>query len=95
MRMGMHNDASEVKKLQQFLDTQIGANLPLSGFFGPLTDAAVRKFQLQYSGDVLNPWLAYGLPSATSSTGYVYKTTQREINNLYCASLQIPLPTLP
>ena len=95
MRRGLHNDPAQVKLLQQFLNDTMHANLPVTGYFGPLTDAAVRKFQLQYSGDILSPWVPYGLPNAETATGYVYKTTLRKINLLYCASLSIPLPTLP
>lgn len=95
MRIGRRNDVDEVKKLQTFLNQVLGTKLPVTGFFGSLTDKAVRDFQIKYNTEVLTPWVAYGLPSANTSTGYVYKTTQRMINNLYCESLKLPVPSLP
>ena len=92
-----------MKKLQQFLNsdpaTQVAVTGPGSpgnetGFFGPLTDAAVKKFQVKYAKDVLEPWNPFGLVNHIP-TGYVYKTTLRKINLVYCANLSIPLPTLP
>lgn len=89
MRMGKKdNNVEEVKKLQQFLNDHIGANLPITGFFGPLTDAAVRKFQTANTGDVLTPW------GIDASTGFVYQTTQRWINLTNCKTLSIPVPVL-
>jgi hypothetical protein len=95
MRQGQRNDSSEVKKLQTFLNALLGTNLPVTGFFGSLTDKAVRRFQLEYHDDVLAPWVIHGLTNDQTSTGYVYKTTQRMINNLYCTTLHIPMPQLP
>ncbi|HEY4517236.1 MAG TPA: hypothetical protein VJG64_04830 [Candidatus Paceibacterota bacterium] len=88
MRQGKkNNQLAEVKKLQQFLNDERQAHLPLTGFFGPLTDKAVRGFQIAHTEQVLKPW---GL---NTSTGFVYKTTQRWINLINCSSLNIPLPT--
>lgn len=95
LRKGRANNVQEVKKLQEFLNKEVGAGLPVTGFFGPLTEAAVNKFQIKYSSDVLTPWLTHGLPNSQSATGYVYKTTQRKINLVHCSSLSIPMPTLP
>ncbi len=89
MRMGKKgNDPAEVKKLQKFLNEQVGSNLPITGFFGPLTDAAVRKFQSAHTSDVLTPW------GIDVSTGFVYQTTQRWINLMHCKTLSIPVPVL-
>jgi len=85
---GSKNDPSEVKKLQQFLDNQMNAGLPVNGIFGSQTDQAVRNFQQKYAADVLTPW---GL---SAPTGFVYLTTQRWVNLLYCQSLTIPIPPL-
>ena len=94
MRAGKHNDKSEVVKLQTFLNTQLGLNVPVTGFFGSQTTAGVNAFQIKYQNDVLSPWAAYGHDGHTP-TGYVYKTTQHEINTLACASLNQPFPQLP
>ncbi len=94
---GYLNPSEEVVKLQEFLNAEVEANLPLTGFFGPLTEAAVRTFQLKYWEDVLQPWFVfpeYGVVDSDDSTGIVYKTTKWKINNIFCADSEI-LPTLP
>lgn len=87
-RMGMNNDSDEVMKLQQFLNDKVQANLPITGEFGPLTDAAVKKFQETYLEEILQPW------GITSGTGFVYLTTQRWINLMTCPKLDLPMPKL-
>ena len=103
MRRGMKNDPVQVKKLQQFLNSDPATRLAITGpgspgnetgFFGPLTEAAVNKFQVKYAEDVLEPWNRFGLLNHTP-TGYVYKTTLHKINLVYCANLKVPLPMLP
>ncbi len=94
MRQGsMTNDVQEVIDLQNFLNKEMNAGLPVTGFFGPLTDAAVRAFQIKYKSEVLDPWVKFGLTD--QSTGYVFKTTQWKINNIYCAPISFPMPPLP
>jgi hypothetical protein len=77
LRQSWDNDVTEVTKLQNFLN-QYGFPVPVSGFFGPLTHAAVSQFQEKYLSDVLTPW------GISYSTGFVYKTTKYKINNLVC-----------
>ncbi len=89
------NDPVEVMKLQVFLNKELGLNIPISGYYGPVSEAAVRQFQLKYSSDVLAPWVPHGLVNAVAPTGYVYKTTQRLINMIMCPSLNLPIPQLP
>jgi hypothetical protein len=72
----------EVSKLQKYLGVM------QTGFFGPLTNTAVKAFQLKYADSVLAPW-GLKLP-----TGYFYKTTQRQMNLLMCSTLNIPMPVL-
>ncbi len=84
----MVNDLDQVKKLQQFLNENIQANLPLTGEFGPSTDAAVKQFQTKYAEQILAPW------GITSPTGFVYLTTQRWINLMSCETLDLPMPKL-
>lgn len=88
MRRGRANDPAQVKLLQEFLNGEVQANLPVTGFFGPLTEAAVKAFQKKYADEVLTPW------GITEPTGFVYKTTLRKINLIHCGSLNIPMPDL-
>ncbi len=82
------NDTDQTKKLQAFLNKWMGANLPITGFFGPLTSAAVKAFQAKYADDILKPW------GITAPTGLVYFTTLYEMNLLECPSLTLSLPPL-
>lgn len=93
LRLGSHNDASEVQKLQNFLNANLGTKLA-SGVFDTDTDAAVKTFQLKYWDEVLKPWVPTGLKNDHTPTGYVYKTTLRKINNLACPALNLPTPSL-
>ena len=43
-----------VRKIQQFLNIVRGEKLPLSGVYGPLTKAAVKRFQEAYRKDIFN-----------------------------------------
>jgi len=83
-----NNDPAEVKKLQQFLNAELHLNLPLTGIFDAATDKAVRDFQSAHTEQILTPWHLEG------PTGFVYLTTQRWINLMACATLNLPLPTL-
>lgn len=78
IKYGGNNDAGEVAKLQVFLNTYEGNTLPVTGTYGPATLAAVNAFQNKYASDILTPWGAKG------ATGYVYYTTQKQINTIYC-----------
>lgn len=85
MRRGQRNDSAQVARLQTFLNGQnLGVTLPVTGFFGPLTEQAVKLFQEKYAADVLTPW---GL---SKGTGYAYKTTLRWINHLMCIANPLP-----
>ncbi len=95
IRLGRKNDPSEVRKLQIFLNKQMGLNLAVTGFYGTATEKAVEAFQVKYGGTVLAPWVPFGLQSSTTPTGYVYKTTLRWINLLACDTLDLPMPQLP
>ena len=76
MRPGAHNDLSQVKILQTFLNTNLSLSIPLTGYFGPITTLAVKVFQLKYSDDILVP------AGLNSPTGFVLKLTQSKINAL-------------
>ncbi|MBY0539277.1 peptidoglycan-binding protein [Patescibacteria group bacterium] len=82
------NDLEQVKKLQAFLNKWVGANLPITGFFGPMTEEAVKAFQASNPDSILKPW------NLTSATGLVYITTLRQMNLIECPALSLELPTL-
>lgn len=86
MRQGQSNDSTQVMKLQSFLNSQ-GARLPVTGFFGSMTTAAVKNFQVKYKSEILAP---LGL---TRPTGNVYGSTQRKINQLNCGGDPAPVHT--
>ena len=81
MRKGANNDPVEVSKLQSFLVDQEGfTGVQVNGVFDTATDVAVRAFQEKHSGIILGPW------AVKIGTGYVYRTTTKRINDLYCAA---------
>lgn len=93
--LGKANNLVDVVRLQLFLNTEMDANLPVNGVYDLAAKAVVDQFQLKYSDEVLAPWVPFGLPTEKTPTGYVYKTTQRMINNINCDTLNIPMPLLP
>lgn len=79
IKLGAKNSVVEVKKLQKFLKDYEGfVNVKETGIYDAITFLAVRTFQERYSKDVLSP---YG---ALKSTGWVYVTTVKKINELMC-----------
>jgi hypothetical protein len=95
IKYGSKNNADDVKKLQQFLNEYLGTNLPITGFYGPLTRSAVLKFQVNQQTNIIEPWAKLGLLPRNIGTGYVYKTTKWQINSLRCPGVSIPFPQLP
>jgi len=82
------NDPDQVMKLQVFLNKWMGSTLPITGYYGPLTIAALNGFQQKYADQILTPW---GIQGPTS---LVYLSTLREINLLECPALSLQLPEL-
>lgn len=78
MKIGAQNDAEEVTKLQQFMQTHMKSTLTVNGVFDLQTEIAVRKFQQRYADEILTPW---GL---LRDSGIVYYTTQKKINEIQC-----------
>ncbi|MBD3330912.1 hypothetical protein GF354_05290 [Candidatus Peregrinibacteria bacterium] len=87
IRFGWNNDDSEVLKLQEFLNDYLGKSLILNGHYNLETFAAVKEFQGIFKEEILSPW---GLEEPT---GFVYITTKRKVNNLYCPEANIPIPS--
>ena len=75
-----NNPTSEVEKLERFLNEYENEELVVDGVYKAADVAAVMRFQRKYKDDVLFPW------GETQPTGYVYKTTLKKINDIYCAN---------
>ena len=83
IKPGAQNDPEQVKLLQAFLmDSDAGAGVSITGEYDAATIAAVDRFQQKYASDVLDPW-GYNRP-----TSFVYYTTRKKINDLYCSGLR-------
>jgi hypothetical protein len=82
-----NNDPDEVRKLQLFLrDLQGESSFVITGVYDEATQEAVIRFQERYADRVLRPW---GLPIPTA---FVYYTTRRTINEMYCNfTVEFPL----
>jgi hypothetical protein len=79
IRFGENNDSEQVSKLQYFLRiVEEQAQVPLTGLYDRTTYDAVHTLQRKYASDILTPW------GVTDTTGYVYYTTQKKINELWC-----------
>ena len=87
LRVGYANDVRDVVKVQMFLNMYMNAGLATDGVYGPLTEAAVRNFQLARAENVLSPW------TIAESTGIFYLTTQTEVNNIMCPELGLDIPS--
>ncbi len=85
---GWENDVEQVKKLQLFLNQNLGLNLEVNGIYDQATLEAVNTFQVANFDEVLAPW------GIDKPTGFVYLTTQRWINITACPGTEIPMPEL-
>jgi hypothetical protein len=81
IRFGGFNDSDQVKRLQAVLHDFEGAAIGASGVYDAATHAAVHAFQKKYESEILTPW------GISKSTGYVYLTTRKKINEIYCRNL--------
>ena len=79
---GRNNDKEDVKRLQTFLNKEMHANLPVTGYFGLMTHGWVKKFQVKYRNDIL------GANDHSDGTGYVYKETLKHLNKLCCTAVR-------
>ena len=86
LRIDWDNDPIEVLKVQSFLNTFENIPAPLTGIFDQDTFNAVVAFQERYFDDILTPW------GHDAGTGFVYLTTRKKINEIYCDK---PFPLTP
>ncbi len=95
IKYGANNNPYEVKKLQTFLNDHMDEDLAITGTYSSDCVEAVNRFQLAYKNDILKPWVDAGIHcDVNQTTGYVYKTTQRQINLIMCPDLNIPMPDM-
>ncbi len=95
MKFGQKNKIEDVIRLQKFLNKELNLTIPVTGFFGKKTEAAVKQFQAKYATEILKPWVDAGIATVLESTGYVYKTTLWFVNSKSnnCATT-FPFPSL-
>lgn len=78
IKPGAENDFDQVVRLQAFLKIFEGANVEVNGTYDAASIAAVHSFQTKYASEILTPW------EISNSTGYVYLTTRKKVNEIYC-----------
>ena len=72
------NNIEEVKNVEGFLNTKEGETLDIDGRYSQDDFDAIKRFQLKYREDILDPW------GISTPTGYIYTTTIKKINELHC-----------
>lgn len=85
IKSGQKNDVEQVKRMQSILRNFETADVDENGEYDTRTLAAVRVFQQKYASEVLTPW------GIQAPTGYVFLTTRKKLNEIYCANMQFPL----
>lgn len=78
IKFGGNNNPEQVKRLQHVLKTYEGAAVEESGEYDRATLSAVHAFQTKYWDTILAPW------NIKESTGFVYLTTRKKANEIYC-----------
>lgn len=78
IRLWSENDAGDVKDLEDFLNAFEGESLEVNWIYEQADFDAVKRLQLKYASEILTPW------GVKNPTGYVYKTTTKKINDIYC-----------
>lgn len=77
--LSYNDESDDVKLLQTWLakDPEVYPEGIVSGWFGPLTKAAVIRFQEKYTDEILSFW------ELTEGTSFVGSTTRAKLNSLY------------
>ncbi|MCK5096061.1 MAG: PKD domain-containing protein [Candidatus Pacebacteria bacterium] len=78
IKLGANNNPVEVEKLEKFLNEFENENSSVNGIYEQADYEAVKRFQIKYREDILDPW------NHDEATGYVYITTKKKVNELYC-----------
>jgi len=81
IKFGQNNDTEQVKRLQYVLKNFEGAGIEENGTYDQATLSAVHSFQTKYWDTILAPW------NIKQSTGFVYLTTRKKVNEIYCKNL--------
>ncbi len=82
IRTEQANDPEQVKRLQYVLRDFENDSVEVNGVYDSATLAAVHSLQTKYASDILTPW------GVDFSTGYVYLTTRKKVNEIYCLNRQ-------
>jgi LPXTG-site transpeptidase (sortase) family protein len=77
IKLGKTNKVSDVKFLEQFLNTYENEKLTVNGIYEQEDFEAVIRWQEKYASAVLAPW------GVVKGTGYVYKTSLAQIARQY------------
>ena len=72
-----------MQRLQAVLIEFEKADIEITGVYDEATLAAVHAFQKKYSAEILTPW------GIKESTGYVYLTTRKKVNEIYCQGTKL------
>jgi hypothetical protein len=78
IKFGGKNNPEQVARLQHVLKDYEGADVEESGEYDQKTLSAVHAFQTKYWETILAPW------NIKASTGFVYLTTRKKVNEIYC-----------
>jgi hypothetical protein len=82
IKPGAQNDPTQVARLQYVLAVLEGLDVPQNGVYDSVTIAGVKAFQTKYASDILTPW------GMSQSTGFVYLTTKKKLDEIYCKNGQ-------
>ena len=83
IKLGAENNPNDVRGLEWVLN-EMGYTVPIDSFYGMNDFAAVSQMQTDNNVAILSPWFLGG------STGYVYYTTQKFVNEWYCDYIGCP-----